>query len=107
MSVIEHAENILSAWIVADHQRFDAEVQKALSSCKGAKPCSGLESERHELLESIAENIQSLPSDGAFYTSASRASFLLLHHLTQGGSGSGKYFRVISNKNLKKTQIRH
>jgi hypothetical protein len=107
MSISEHAENILSAWVVADQQRFECEVQKALSSCKGAKTRSVLESERHELLESIAEHFQTLPSDKRFSRSESQASFVLLHHLSQAQNGSGKYLNVSSGKYPKKTLIRH
>lgn len=108
MSVAEHAENILSAWIIADQQRLEAELKNALSRCKQGKRGSGLESERHELLESIAEHFQRLPSDKRFCSSQARAPFALLRHLTQHDSGLRNTLQVINGKSSQiNIQIRH
>jgi hypothetical protein len=92
VTVAEHAANILCAWIIADPNRFESELENVLSPSGTANRNPGLESEQHELLESIAEHFQNLPSDKRFSGSRTGVTLALLQHLTDQGAYSDKHF---------------
>ena len=106
MTAAEHATNILCAWITADQNRFKSELENVLSSSETQKCGPGLESEQHELLESIAEHFQSLPLDKRFSCSRVGATLVLLHHLKDRHSGPEKSFDLVSGDLSKNAQIR-
>lgn len=78
MSAAEHAGNILSALIVADQPRFAEEVANARAHCDGTK---GEEFERHELLTSIADQLEAMRAQKCLSSAKLHASFYLLYHL--------------------------
>jgi hypothetical protein len=87
VNAAEHAANILCAWMIADQDRFETELETVLSCSETQRDRRGLESEQHELLESIAEHFQSLPSDKRFSCSRAGATVALLRHLTDRTPG--------------------
>jgi hypothetical protein len=95
MSVAKHAENILCAWALRDHNRFIFEVSNALSSCAPGDYDSALEFERHEVLQTVAEYLESQP-DGINSGGKLGAGFALLRHLARSGTGKAI-----------KTKVRH
>ena len=107
MTAAEHAANILCAWTIADQDRFETELENVLSCSETQRAHRGLESEQHELLESIAEHFQSLPSDKRFSCSRAGATLALLRHLTDSHAGPEKPFNIVSGAHSKNTLIRH
>jgi len=60
ISAAQHAERILDAWQLANPDRFETELENALTSCKNQAPSSGLEYEQQELLTTVIENLRSM-----------------------------------------------
>ncbi len=102
MTVAQYAENILSAWTVADHPRFEAEVASALLSCQTSDLDSGVEYERRQVLQGIAEHFERLRARQELVDCAVSSGLLLLHHLRNNpirkspaaGIGESKKARV-------------
>ena len=103
MSAAEHAGNILSAWVVADQHRFAAELANARLCSDSAH---GLEFERHELLNSIAEQFESLREQKCFSSAKLHAGFYLLRHLAALPGAEEKVAALKATKRIK-TRIRH
>lgn len=76
MSAAQHAERILAAWDRANDGGFRTELETALLACKTEIPGSQLEREQQQLLESVAEQLQSSCTRQRL-----EAGFALLRHL--------------------------
>jgi hypothetical protein len=62
MSISQHAERILAAWNVADCERFEMELDAALSSCRNKAFADYMEMEQQELLETVVERLRLIRS---------------------------------------------
>jgi hypothetical protein len=76
MSAAQHAQRILTAWDRANDRGFRTELESALLTCKTELPTSQLEREQQQLLESVAEHLQSKCTGQSL-----EAGFALLRHL--------------------------
>ena len=103
MSAAENAGNILSALIVADQARFAAEVANARVHCGAAK---GGEFERHELLTSIADQLEAMRAQKCLSSAKLHASLHLLRHLATLPRDREEVSRMQA-ANKRKTRIRH
>jgi hypothetical protein len=89
MNASQHAEQILAAWKRADTERFEQELDNAMSSCQRATPANHLESEQREVLESVVARLQLIRSQRRGLAAAEptpqgiHAGFTLLEHLRQ------------------------
>jgi len=76
MGAAQHADRILAAWDRANDGGFRTELENALVSCRNEVAATGLEHEQRELLESVAQQLQSRCS-----TRRLEAGVALLRHL--------------------------
>lgn len=82
MSTAIHAQRILEAWDRLNFNRFEAELEDALSACHTTSPSSQLESEQQAVLESVVQQLRNMPlSSDKDHSPQYRAGFLLLRHL--------------------------
>jgi hypothetical protein len=96
MSISQHAERILAAWNVADCERFEKELEAALSSCRNKAFADYMEMEQQELLETVVERLRLIRSAQQWNPAADKnlnkkkkqsaqgldAGFALLQHLS-------------------------
>ena len=55
MDTAGQAGRILEAWNLPDSDRFEAELQSALTLCQGEMPGSELENEQQAILQSVVQ----------------------------------------------------
>ncbi len=81
MNTEQHASSILAAWELADRSTVEIALNRALASCRATRSISSLESERQEVLQSVAEHLRALAGNGRFpaYSQGSGALTLLFH----------------------------
>jgi len=83
MNTAQLANNILAAWKYQDRSGLGTAIDNALTSCKTGSSTSGVESEREEMLQCIAERLRTLANrDELPVASKGSGALALLSHLS-------------------------
>ena len=92
MDIAQHADQILQAWKVEDDPSMQAALHSALGSCSGVRTASLLDQERRQLLQTVAEHLQSLGNKGSLPAFSKRSGAqTLLHHLRSDFTGTNLF----------------